>query len=102
MEKLGQFDLVYSVYSMHHWQNPESAILHLFKVINENGILYLGDLKRVWWLYYLPSKSRDIEQVRASYAPGEIKKMLGRNRISRYEMQSLFPFFLQSIVVKNQ
>ncbi len=99
--RLGKFDLVYSIYSIHHWKDLERCLLNLLKAVKDGGTLYLGDLKRVWWLYYLPFRNRDLEQVRASYTRGEIKRILKKLNITKYEIRTLFPYFLQSIIVKQ-
>ncbi|MEA1905647.1 MAG: methyltransferase domain-containing protein [Euryarchaeota archaeon] len=54
MEELGEFDLVYSTLAMHHWKDPEKVIGNLLKVVGAGGVLFIHDLRRVWWLYYLP------------------------------------------------
>jgi 2-polyprenyl-3-methyl-5-hydroxy-6-metoxy-1,4-benzoquinol methylase len=101
VERLGRFDMVYSIYSLHHWDNPERCILNLLRAVKDGGLLYMGDLKRVWWLYYMPFISGDIQQIRASYRPGEIRGMLERHDIERVEIRTLFPFFLQSVIVRH-
>lgn len=101
VEKLGKFDLVYSIYSLHHWDDPKKCIENLYSAIKDDGILYIGDLKRVWWLYYLPVQNRDTEQIKAAYTSGEIKEMISGNGIARYKIRALFPFFLQSVVISR-
>jgi len=100
VERLGRFDMVYSVYSLHHWQDPELCVLNLVSAAKDDGLLYIGDLKRVWWLYYMPFTSRDLQQIRAAYQPGEIKDMLIRINLRRFDVKTLFPFFLQSVIVQ--
>lgn len=98
MEGLGKFDLVYSAFSLHHWKDPEKSISNLWKAVRDNGILYIHDLKRVWWLYFLPLKGGDIDSVRASYMPNEIRLILEKLGINKYKIKTLFPFFMQSII----
>jgi len=57
MEGLGQFDLVYSTFSLHHWENPNTAWRYLLNRVKKNGTLFVHDLKRASWLYYLPFKN---------------------------------------------
>ena len=101
VKKLGKFDLVYSIYSLHHWDDPKKCISNLFGALKDDGVLYIGDLKRVWWLYYLPVKNRDTEQIRAAYMSREIKDILKRNGVTEYKIRALFPFFLQSVVISH-
>jgi SAM-dependent methyltransferase len=98
LKRLGKFDFVFSIYSMHHWQNLGKSIHNLLGRVAENGILYLGDLKRVWWLYCLPTRNRDIRQIRAAYLPHELKPMLRKLDINHYKIRTLFPYFLMSVV----
>ena len=98
LKRLGKFDFVFSIYSMHHWQNLSKSIHNLFDSLADNGTLYLGDLKRVWWLYYLPTHNRDIQQIRAAYLPQELKRILQNMGISHYEIRTLFPYFFMSVV----
>jgi SAM-dependent methyltransferase len=95
---LGKFDFVFSIYSLHHWQNLAKGIHNLLDSLADRGVLYLGDLKRVWWLYYLPTRNRDIRQIRAAYLPHELKCILHKMDVNRYEIRTLFPYFLISVV----
>ena len=98
MERLGKFDLVYSTFSLHHWKDPETSISNLWNAVKDNGILYIHDFKRVWWLCFLPLKGGEIGSVRASYTPEEIRVILRELGIINYKIKTLFPFFLQSII----
>ncbi len=99
IKSLGKFDLIYSTFSMHHWEDPENSIRILYNAVAENGVLAIHDLKRVWWLYYLPIKGRFFESIRASYIPREIKVMFDKLGIKKYKIKTPFPFFWQSILV---
>jgi SAM-dependent methyltransferase len=96
--RLGQFDLVYSTFSMHHWKEPVKSISNLWSSVEDNGLLYIYDFKRVWWLSHLPIKSGDIDSIRASYTPLEIRNMLKKLNITNSEVKTRFPFFIQSII----
>ena len=100
IEELGQFDLVYSFFSMHHWEDPEKIISNLLKAINDGGILYLHDFRRVWWVRYLPINTRDINEIRAAYTPAEIKALLQKLGLRQYEIRKVFPIFQSVIVTK--
>ena len=101
IEKLGKFDLVYSAFSLHHWRDPERVIKNLLSCINENGILYIYDLKRVWWLYLLPVGGGFISSIRAAYLPFEVGALLEKCGITRYETRTHFPYFMQSIIARK-
>jgi len=94
---LGKFDLVYSTFSLHHWKDPEASIANLWDMVKDNGMLYIYDFKRVWWLYVLPLKGGDIGSIRAAYTRKEIAAILQRLGIANYRVKTLFPFFLQSV-----
>ena len=102
MEELGEFDLIYSTLAMHHWKDPEKVISNLLKVVGAEGVLYIHDLRRVWWLYYLPlHNSGFIDSIRAAYTPDEIKTIFRKLGINRYEIKRAFPYFMQSIIVRK-
>lgn len=101
IESLGKFEFVYSTFSLHHWKDPEKSIDNLWNAVQDNGVLYIHDFKRVWWLYYLPLKHGNIESIKASYTPKEIENILSTLPIHRYTIKTLFPFFLQSIIASK-
>jgi len=97
LSQLGQFDLVYSTYSLHHWDDPESVIENLLSAVAPGGALLIHDLRRVWWLYWIPSQDGFITSIRAAYTPAEIRDLLTGKGIDRYELKS--GLFWQSITV---
>ena len=102
MEELGEFDLIYSTLAMHHWKDAEKVIINLLKVVGAEGVLFIHDLRRVWWLYYLPlHNSGFIDSIRAAYIPDEIKTIFQRLGIDRYEIKRRFPYFMHSIIVRK-
>ncbi|MEA3346685.1 MAG: class I SAM-dependent methyltransferase [Candidatus Auribacterota bacterium] len=101
IKDLGRFDLIYSTFTLHHWNNAELAIKNLYSILNNDGILYIHDLKRVIWLYYIKSNSGFFKSIRAAYRPGEIKSMLDRLGIKNYKIKIIFPFFMQSILIRK-
>jgi ubiquinone/menaquinone biosynthesis C-methylase UbiE len=88
LEQLGRFDLVYSMYSLHHWDHPETVIKNLLRAAAPEGILLIHDLKRVWWLYWIPSQEGFITSIRAAYTPAEIRDLLTRMGVDRYEIKN--------------
>jgi len=101
IKDLGKFDLIYSTFTLHHWDNAELAIKNLYSMLNDNGLLYIQDLKRVFWLYYVRSKSGFFNSIRAAYKPGEIRTMLNKLGINNYQIKIIFPFFMQSILIRK-
>lgn len=101
IKDLGKFDLIYSTFTLHHWDNAELAIKNLYAMLNNDGLLYIHDLKRVFWLYYIKSESGFFNSIRAAYRPGEIKIMLDRIGIGNYKIKTIFPFFMQSILIRK-
>ena len=98
LERLGRFDLVYSMYSLHHWDDPETVIKNLLRAVAPWGILLIHDLRRVWWLYWIPSQEGFITSIRAAYTPAEIRHLLTRMGVGRYEIKN--GLFWQSIIVR--
>jgi len=101
MEGLGKFDLVYSTFSLHHWKDPETSISNLWNAVKDKGTLYIHDFKRVWWLCFWPLKGGEIDSIRASYTPKELRTTLQKLGITDYEIKTVFPFFLQSIIARK-
>jgi len=92
--------VVYSAYSLHHWTNPDKAVVNLYSAVNKGGMLYIYDLRRVWWLYCIPINNGFFNSIRASYLPNEIKLLLRELGIQNTETQKEFPF-IYSIFVKK-
>ena len=101
IKDLGKFDLIYSTFTLHHWDNAELAINNLNSMLKDNGSLYIHDLKRVGWLYFIKSQSGFFNSIRAAYRPDEIKAMLNRIGIKNFKIKTIFPFFMQSILIRK-
>ncbi len=99
---LGKFDLIYSTFTLHHWDNAETAVNNLYSMLNDDGILYIHDLKRVFWLYYIKKQTGFFKSIRASYKPNEIREMLNKSGISKYKIKTIFPFFMQSVLIRKK
>jgi SAM-dependent methyltransferase len=97
---LGQFDLIYSTFSLHHWKYPNQVIQNLMSLLADGGMLYIHDLKRAWWLYWVPVRNGFWNSIRASYVPRELHQMLRGLGIERYEIRNVFPF-MQSILIER-
>jgi ubiquinone/menaquinone biosynthesis C-methylase UbiE len=99
LDQLGQFDLVYSTYSLHHWDDPETVIKNLLRAVAPGGTLLIHDLRRVWWLYWIPSQEGFFISIRAAYTPAEIRDLLSRIGVDRYEVKR--GLFWQSVIVRT-
>jgi SAM-dependent methyltransferase len=102
MRRLGEFDFVYSTFSLHHWNDPVNSIRNLCRSVAEEGTLYIYDFKRVGWLTCLPLKSGDMISIRASYTSPELISILQKLDVTNYRIKTRFPFFLQTIVIRKQ
>jgi 2-polyprenyl-3-methyl-5-hydroxy-6-metoxy-1,4-benzoquinol methylase len=101
LKKLGKFDLVYSTFSLHHWQAPEESIRNLWEAVANNGMLYIYDFKRIGWLSSLPLKISEMDSMRASYTPDEMSSILKKAGVTNYSIKVPFPFLFQSIVARK-
>lgn len=91
---LGQFDLVYSTFSMHHWQDPKRVIRNMLSVLADEGMILIHDLRRTPWLYWVPSGEGFFKSIRAAYVCREMRDMLYDLGLSRFEVWNVFPFML--------
>ncbi|MBN1319388.1 MAG: class I SAM-dependent methyltransferase [Thermoleophilia bacterium] len=101
IEALGKFDLIYSTFSLHHWEAPARVIRNLLDSLTENGVLYLYDLRRVWWVYWIPVHKGFFESIRGAYIAGEIRELLDGLGIESYELRNEPPFLLSIIIRKT-
>jgi ubiquinone/menaquinone biosynthesis C-methylase UbiE len=97
---LGQFDLIYSTFSLHHWKDPKRVIQNLMSVLADGGVLYIHDLRRAWWLYWVPVRGGFLNSIRAAYVAQELHHMLRGLGIERYEIRNVFPF-MQSVLIEK-
>lgn len=76
VESLGQFDCVYSTFSLHHWQEPEAALDNLWRVVAPGGVLVIHDFRRIGWLAALSGNGGMGKSVKRSFKPEELRKLL--------------------------
>ena len=100
LQSLGKFDLVYSAYSLHHWVHPDKAIGNGYGAVKGGGMFYIYDLRRVWWLYWIPIKNGFFNSIRASYLRDDIDVLLRELGIKKPEIRNHFPF-MHSIFLKK-
>jgi len=99
LEEIGKFNVIYSTFSLHHWQDPVAALKHMHGLLNDTGIIVILDLKRVWWLYWVSSQSGFFKSIRASYTINETRDTLRKAEIRKFEIRTIFPFFMQMITI---
>jgi len=86
---------------MHHWKDPERVISNHLKAVEDKGVLFIHDLKRVFWLFWVPIHNGFFDSIRAAYTPSEIKVIFQKLGIDQYEIKKVFPFFMQSMIVRK-
>jgi SAM-dependent methyltransferase len=100
INSLGKFDVIYSTLSMHHWEDAKKAIRNFTRAVADGGTVLIYDLRRVWWLYWIPVRSGFLDSIRAAYLEPEIREMLQCLGVESYEVKKMFPF-MQLIVVRK-
>jgi len=100
ISSLGKFNLVYCTFALHHWEDAKKAIRNLTRALADGGVLYLYDLRRVWWLYWLPIRDGFFNSIRAAYTPAEVRAMLQSLEAEHTEIRNEFPF-MQSVFTRN-
>jgi SAM-dependent methyltransferase len=64
INSLGQFDLIYSTLSMHHWGNPIFGLKNLMRVLKPDGLMVIYDIRAPHEGY--KSKVNDIQVILAA------------------------------------
>ncbi len=98
---LGEFDLIYSTFSLHHWTEPARALRNLYNALNESGVLLTFDFERRWPTYYLMPGPRGMrESIKAAYTREEVKAMLADLGVSAFTIERRFPY-MAAVVEKE-
>jgi 2-polyprenyl-3-methyl-5-hydroxy-6-metoxy-1,4-benzoquinol methylase len=98
IQSLGQFDLIFSTYTLHHWEHPRKIIDNLLMGLTDEGLLLLHDLRRVWWLYWIPLNNGFIKSLRGAYVQPEIEALLQGIPPDCYEIKPEFPFMVSVFI----
>ena len=98
--ELGTFDLVYSVHSLHHWDDPRRIIGNCLSATAVKGTLLIHDLRRVWWLYWIPINNGLLDSIRAAYVGTELRSILDGIPAISYELKKDRPF-MQSATIRR-
>jgi len=99
--ELGTFDLVYSVHSLHHWNDPRRIIRNCLSATAEEGTLLIHDLRRVWWLYWIPIHNGLLDSIRAAYVGAELRSMLDDIPAIFYDVKKDRPFMHSAIIRRH-
>ena len=89
---------MYATYALHHWEDAETVIGNLLRATADGGTLLIHDLRRVWWLYWVPSREGFFTSIRAAYTPEEARDLLDGIAPGRYEVRR-GPFWQSMVVV---
>lgn len=100
IQGLGPFDLIYSTFSLHHFDDA-SCVLHILAdALVDGGYLVLYDLRRAWWLYWIPSRRGFFQSVRAAYVTREIEQMFVGVPLTLERNTPTAPF-LQTVIARK-
>jgi SAM-dependent methyltransferase len=100
LEPLGRFDLIYSSLTVHELDDVRKTTMLLMNSLNDSGYLAYYDLRRVWWLYWTPSKEGFFESIRSAYQPNELRRMFVDLGLGDFEVRRVFPFLLFAAIRK--
>jgi ubiquinone/menaquinone biosynthesis C-methylase UbiE len=101
MRELGKFNLVYSAYSLHHWEEPEKAIRNLWGAVADSGFLYIFDFKRIGWICSLPLEGGEIKSMRRALTRDKIRAVFKDIGITDYKIKTVFPYLFQTITARK-
>lgn len=88
-----RFDLIYTTFSLHHWNDPVRALRNLRERLNSGGTLLVYDFERRWAICFLPFVRKGImESIRASYTAVELRKLCGEAGLGNVTVTRQFPY----------
>jgi ubiquinone/menaquinone biosynthesis C-methylase UbiE len=97
LKKLGAFNLVYTSFSLHHWQEPEKSLRNLWNALSPGGAFCILDFRKPGWLCSLPLKWRELESMRASFSINEMEALLRKSGITGFQIRTPFPYLFQIV-----
>lgn len=101
IQELGDFDVVYSSYSLHEWQEPEKSIRNLWRAVGDKGLMYIYDFRKMAWLRFLPFKSGEKDAILATPSARKMQVILKATGITEYSIKTRFPFLHQTILASK-
>lgn len=100
IQSLGTFDLIYSTFTLHHFENVPRVLHILADALDDGGHLIFYDLRRAWWLYWIPSQRGFFQSVRAAYVTQEIEQLFGGAPLTLVKNTPTAPF-LQTVIARK-
>ena len=101
MQGLGVFDVAYSSYSLHEWQEPEKSIRNIWRAVGDNGLMYIYDFRKMPWLRFLPFQSGEKDAIIATPSARKMRAILKSTGITDYNIKTRFPFLHQTIIARK-
>ncbi|MBN1428348.1 MAG: class I SAM-dependent methyltransferase [Anaerolineae bacterium] len=107
----GEFDLIISNDSLHHWENPRAVFDEIARVLKADGKCIVHDSKRLqhWWPWMfvkIISLSIPIDfrvhwwnSIRSSYTVDELREILQQSRLQNWQVKE---DFMDLTVVKEK
>jgi predicted O-methyltransferase YrrM len=93
VSSLGEFELVYSTFSLHHWADPVRAVRNIYEALSTGGVLVIFDFERRWLQYYFMPGPRGMrESIKAAYTRTEIGAMMAELGIPTFDVKRRFPY----------
>ena len=98
----GEFDVVVSNDSLHHWDDPAPVFDEIARVLKEAGRCFVHDSKRLlrWWPWLFVktislSIPRDFRvhwwnSIKSSYTADELRAILDRSRLTGWQVEEDF------------
>ncbi len=102
LNEAGRFDFIYSAYSFHFWLKPVTAICGIMEMLNEKGVFFIHDLRRINLICGIPGKSGFIDSMSSSYTLKEAEAILQGIPGIIYEINKDFPFMLSIKISKKE
>ena len=98
----GEFDVIVSNDSLHHWDDPQPVFNEIARVLKEDGRCIIADSKRLqhWWPWFVVKAislgiPRDFRvhwwnSIRSSYTRDELRAILERSRLTGWRIEEGF------------
>ena len=85
----GEFDVVYSTFSLHHWSNPEKGLKNLWRMVKPGGVLYILDARKEGFMGH----GLRFEEFKSLFIHLESAE--------RVEIRKRFPMMVSAVAVKG-
>jgi len=90
LNSLGKFNLIYSSYSLHHWDDAEQGFSNLYNSLSQEGILFIHDFYRSGIFSRIKAGGGIGASVRAAYTPEEIAVILNKLNVKAYNIRTKY------------